>query len=90
MIFLRFHFQQLSLPFPVRLANVASRQTACFLTHIFVQDVFDSNNTRFERLRVEGKDDVYASIRQSTGPKLVTRTNDRIEMSGYLHFRSES
>ncbi|KAK7116060.1 ras GTPase-activating protein 1-like [Littorina saxatilis] len=59
------------------------------LVNAVYRDVFDSNNTRFERLRVEGKDDVYASIRQSTGPKLVTRTNDRIEMSGYLHFRNE-
>lgn len=55
----------------------------------FVQDIFDSNNTRFERLTVDGSDDIYAPIRQSTGPKLVTRTNDRIEMSGYLHFRSK-
>jgi len=47
---------------------------------LWFQDVFDSNNTRFERLMVDGKDDIYASIRQSTGPKLVTRTNDRIEI----------
>ncbi|PVD19798.1 hypothetical protein C0Q70_20289 [Pomacea canaliculata] len=53
------------------------------------RDIFDSNNTRFERLTVDGSDDIYAPIRQSTGPKLVTRTNDRIEMSGYLHFRNE-
>ncbi|XP_076465409.1 ras GTPase-activating protein 1-like [Babylonia areolata] len=60
------------------------------LANAVYRDVFDSNNTRFERLRVEGgNEDIYASIRQSTGPKLVTRTNDRIEMSGYLHFRNE-
>ncbi|XP_076443695.1 ras GTPase-activating protein 1-like isoform X2 [Babylonia areolata] len=60
------------------------------LVNAVYRDVFDSNNTRFERLRVEGgSQDIYAPIRQSTGPKLVTRTNDRIEMSGYLHFRNE-
>ena len=71
---------------------VCGRACMHVCAHMFVllQDVFDSNNTRFERLRVEGgSEDIYASIRQSTGPKLVTRTNDRIEMSGYLHFRSE-
>ncbi|KAL8563555.1 hypothetical protein ACOMHN_060871 [Nucella lapillus] len=60
------------------------------LVNAVYRDVFDSNNTRFERLLEEGgNQDIYASIRQSTGPKLVTRTNDRIEMSGYLHFRNE-
>ncbi|KAL8575409.1 hypothetical protein ACOMHN_000025 [Nucella lapillus] len=60
------------------------------LVNAVYRDVFDSNDTRFERLQVEGSsEDIYASIRQSTGPKLVTRTNDRIEMSGYLYFRNE-
>ncbi|KAK7492633.1 hypothetical protein BaRGS_00016112 [Batillaria attramentaria] len=60
------------------------------LVNAVYRDVFDSNKTRFERLlTVDGREDIYASVRQSTGPNLVTRNNDRIEMSGYLHFRNE-
>ena len=42
----------------------------------------------FEKVVTDGPDDIYSSVRPSTGPMLVTRTNDRVEMSGYLHLYS--
>ncbi|CAG5122423.1 unnamed protein product [Candidula unifasciata] len=42
---------------------------------------------RFEA--VDGTEEIYSSIRQSSGPSLLTRSNDRIDMTGYLSKRSD-
>ncbi|XP_013087831.2 ras GTPase-activating protein 1-like [Biomphalaria glabrata] len=48
---------------------------------------FSNIDDRFEA--VDGTDETYSSIRQSSGPSLLTRSNDRIDMTGFLNKRSD-
>ncbi|KAK3701433.1 hypothetical protein RRG08_015853 [Elysia crispata] len=42
---------------------------------------------RFEA--VDGTEEIYSSIKQSSGPSLLTRSNDKIDMTGCLYKRSD-
>ncbi|XP_059172622.1 ras GTPase-activating protein 1-like [Physella acuta] len=48
---------------------------------------FNDIDEKFEA--VDGTDETYSSIRQSSGPSLLTRSNDRIDMTGFLNKRSD-
>ncbi|CAL1535836.1 unnamed protein product [Lymnaea stagnalis] len=57
--------------------------SAVYRTNRLVSSIDD----RFEA--VDGTDETYSSIRQSSGPSLLTRSNDRIDMTGFLNKRSD-
>ncbi|XP_005103165.1 ras GTPase-activating protein 1 [Aplysia californica] len=57
--------------------------SAVYRTNRYLNDI----DNRFEA--VDGMEEIYSSIHQSSGPSLLTRSNDRIDMTGFLNKRSD-